>query len=104
MCTEGIMDQNELYPLSQIKNSTKKCKINHHAPIIWIKMNYRLVKAKFISLRFLLDLGSSSYIYLGKHRQKMQKTNTKPVLLSNQGSDFNTSLPTKVEIFLPRLN
>ena len=67
-------------------------------------MNCRLVKAKFSSLRILLDLGASSNIFTRKHKKKPQKINTKPVLLSNQGSDFNTSLPTKVEIFLPRLN
>ena len=104
MCMAGIFYHNELYLLSKIRNPTKNWKVNHYAPIIWRKINCRLVKAKFSSLSILLELGASSNIFTRKHKQKPQKINTKPVLLSNQGSDFNTSLPTKVEIFLPRLN
>ena len=53
--------------------------------LIWIEMNGILGKAKFDSLRILLDSGDISYIILFKHTQKTRNKMTKPFRWNTQG-------------------
>lgn len=51
-------------------------------------MNGRLGKAKFHSLRILLDSGEMSFIAIGKHTQFFNFFNTTPVKWITQGGDL----------------
>ena len=50
--------------------STTKYKNSHYTPVLLGNVNVRLVKAKFYSLRIILDPGASFLIELGKHTKK----------------------------------
>ena len=67
-------------------------------------MNGRPGKAKFNSLRILLDYGMNSLIVLGKHTKELCNKKTQPVKWSTQGSDFLTTHTTNVEFLLRELD
>ena len=62
-------------------------------------MNGRLGKARFHSLRIILDSGLSSSIVLEKNIIKLGNTNTQPVTRSTQGGDFMTTHTANVEFW-----
>ena len=103
-CAEHTLEKDELYTISKIINPTKNIKVTHYAPVLWGEMNCSLGKARFKSLRILLDCGASSSIVLGKNTHKLWKKTTKPVRWITQGGDFQTTYKSKVEIVLPELD
>ena len=94
-CTKRTLNQDHLYSVSKIINPTKK-KTKHYTPLLLGEMNYRLGKARFKSLRILLDSGCNSSIVLGKHTPKFRKKNTKPVHWKTQGRKFHRNYKSKV--------
>ena len=66
-------------------------------------LNKRLGKAKYCTLRILLDSGASFLIVLGKHNQKLRHKKTQPVKWSTQCGDFLTIYKINVELVLPEL-
>ena len=65
------LEKYKLYNISRITNQNKKKKFTHQTPVIWGEMNFRLGKARFNSLRILLDYVANSSIVIGKHIQNM---------------------------------
>ena len=63
-------------------------------PVLLVKVNRRLGKAKYYTIRILLDSGASYSRVLGKHTQKLRHKNTQPVKWSTQGGDFLTTHKT----------
>ena len=72
--------------------------------ILWVWKNRRIGKAKFNSLRILLDPGTSSSFVLGKHTQKLQKRITKSVIWSTKAADFHKNSKINVETSSPKLD
>ena len=61
----------ELYMISHLINLNKKKRKNHYSPILLGNANGRLAKAKYCTLRILLDSGASSYTVVGKLTHKL---------------------------------
>ena len=53
--SKSTLDQEELNYLSKLINPTKKEKRKHYKPELWREINGRIGKARFNSLRILLD-------------------------------------------------
>ena len=96
--------EQELYNISHLVKQTKKRKNKHYISILLGDAKGRLGKANFVSLRILLDSGSSSSIVLGRHKNKLCCKHTQPVKCSTQGDDFITTYKTNVELILPELD
>ena len=67
-------------------------------------MNGILGKAKYGTLKILLNYGASYLIVLGKHTQKLRHKKTQPVKWSTQGGEFLTAHKTNVELVSPELD
>ena len=80
-----------LYKISHIINPTKKGKNRHYTPVLLGSVNGRLGKAKYRTIRIIMDSGASSSIVLGKHTQTLRQKNTQTVKWSAQGGDFITT-------------
>ena len=96
------LEKYKLYNISRITNQNKKKKFTHQTPVIWGEMNFRLGKARFNSLRILLDYVANSSIVLGKHIQNMWNKTTKPFRWITQGDDSHKSYKSKVKIVVPK--
>ena len=92
MPEKGTGAEKELYTISHIINLPKK----HYIPVLPGNSNGRLGKAKYRTLRILMDSGASSSILLGKHITKVLHKKNHPVKWSTQGSDFLTTNKTNV--------
>ena len=104
LCAKWTKAQEELQYLGKMINTTKNTKIINYTPVIWGKTNCRLDKAKFNSLRIILDYGIRSPIILGKHTQELQNKTTKKACWITQGVNFNTDYTGKLETVLPELD
>ena len=67
-------------------------------------MNGRLGKAKYCTLRILLESGASYSIVIGKHTQKLRHKNTQLIKWITQGGDFLTTYLKNVELVLSELD
>ena len=74
----GTEAEKELYTISCLINSNKK-KIYHYTPVLLVNANRRLGKAKYCTLRILLDSGPRSLVVLGKNTTKLRHKKTQPV-------------------------
>ena len=95
MPEEGTEAEKELYRISHLINTTLK-KTKHYVPMLLGNANGRLRKAKYRTLRILMNSGAISSILLGKHTHKLRHKNTQPVKWSTQGGDFLTTYKTTV--------
>ena len=77
---------------------------DHYVPILLENANIIVVKAKYHTLRILLDSGAIYLLVLGKQTQKLRHKKTHPVRWSTQGGDFLTTHKTNVELVLPELD
>ena len=84
LCVKWNFNQYESYLISKIIKLTKNTKTDHYMPILVGEMKCSLGKAKFHSLKILLDSGASSYILPGKHTQNMRNKKTTPVWWKTQ--------------------
>ena len=66
-------------------------------------MKGRLVNAKFISLKILLDSVECFSIIQGKHMDKLKMKNTKQVSRIPQVGEFNNNYTRKIENLLSYL-
>ena len=71
---KGTEAEKEIYMISHIINLTKKGGNEHYVPILLGNANRRLGKAKFHTLRIILESGTSSPIVPGKLGQKLRHT------------------------------
>ena len=101
MTEEGTGRDKEFYMISHLINPKKKTR--HYVPILLGNANIRLGKAKYRTLRILLDSGASSSIVLGKKTQKLRHKNTLPVKWRTQFGDFLTIYKPNVELVLSEL-
>ena len=99
----GTKVEKRLYKTVHLINPTKK-KNRHYTPILIGNTNGRLGKAKFCTLRILLDSGASFSIVIGKHTHKLRHKNTQPVKWSTKGSDVLTTCKTNAELVQPELD
>ena len=67
-----------LNTIIHLVNPTKKKKNSHYTPVILGNMNGRLSKAKFHSIKILLDSRASSSLVIVKHTEKLRNKKTQP--------------------------
>ena len=67
-------------------------------------MNGRIGKAKYCTLRIILNSGASSSIVLGKQTRKLCHKNTHPIKWSTQGVEFLNTYKTNIKLVLPELD
>ena len=67
-------------------------------------MNERLDKAKFCTLRILLESDASSSIEIGKHTQKSRHKKIQLVKWITQGGDFLNTYKSNVELVITELD
>ena len=91
---EGIKGLNKTIHLVNPTNNNNNN--SHYTTVLYGQMSSRLSKAKFHSLRILLDSGARSYIVLVKHEIKMHNKNTQPVIWNTQGGDFHITNTTNM--------
>ena len=82
-------------------NPNKTKKSNIYTPVLYGKINGRLVKDRFHSLIILLNFGEIYSIVLGKHTKKLWNKNTKMIKWSTQGGELKTHYTDNVELVLP---
>ena len=102
MSETGTEVENELYTIIHLIKTNKRKK--HYIPVLLENANIGIGKAKYPTLRILLDSSATYSIVLGKHTQKLRHKNTHPFKWSTQGGDFLTSHKTNVELVLPELD
>ena len=80
-----------LYTISHLINPKKNKNEKYYVPILLGNVNVRLVKAKYRTLRIILDFGASFSIVLWKYTQKLRHKNTQLVKWNTQGGEFLTT-------------